>query len=148
MLTDLGQEQDTYGITQEGDQTGSSNGVQNRQREEEPQWLSVMRLEASAETQHTKAWKLPSRQLHNGWPHMDVQRGHSATEDSHAFYFGSSQVWLTLLTSSFGLCREKSIVINTRTPGFTTHWTKVMHFASFRLEVYVRNLGESWSLER
>lgn len=121
--------------------------MQNRKREEKPQWLSVMRLEASAETQYTKAWKFLSRQLHNGWPHIDVQRGHGATEDTRASYYGSSQVWLTLLIFSFSLCRENSIVINIRTPGFTAHWTKVMLFASFRLEVCVRNLGESWSLE-
>lgn len=77
---------------------------------------------------------------------MDVQRGHGATEDARASYFGSSQVWLTLLFLQF--VQEKGIVINTRTPGLTARWTKVMLFASFGLEVCVRNLGESWSLER
>lgn len=32
---------------------------------------------------------------------MDVQRGHGATEDARASYFGSSQVWLTLLFLQF-----------------------------------------------
>lgn len=51
MLTDSGPGQDTYSISRQVGQTRSPNGV-NRKREEEPQWLSVMRLKPQQNPGH------------------------------------------------------------------------------------------------
>lgn len=128
------------------DQTRISNGVQNRKRRRSHNGCQSWDLKPQQKVSTPKpgsSWVGSSIMDSRTW----MSRGDMVPLRTHVLPTSDLPRY-GWLYSSFSLCREKGIVINTRTPGLTARWTKVMLFASFRLEVCVRNLGESWSLER